>query len=173
MRTLVAKEGRALTAVLGVIYGVALVWVILFKMQFSFELVGTLRSVNVVPLAGVLMVNGVPDYSEVVLNVLAFMPFGLFMGMLRGPRPFWRALVPIAATSFAFEALQFVFALGVSDVTDLMANTVGGALGIGLYVLVRHLAKSDRRAARFCNVVALVGTVMVVEFVGLLLIGNA
>ncbi|MEA5019568.1 MAG: VanZ family protein [Gordonibacter sp.] len=166
------KRSRTLAAALFVVYGLALVWVILFKMQFSLEMAGTMRSVNLIPLAGAMVINGVVSYTEVVQNMLAFVPFGLFMGMLVGPRPLWRALVPIAATSLAFEVLQFVFAMGASDITDLLANTVGGVLGIGLYALVRHLAKSDERALRFCNTVALIGIVLVLGFVGLILIAN-
>ncbi len=166
------KRSHAFAAALFVVYGLALAWVILFKMQFSLEIAGTMRSVNLIPLAGAMVVNGVASYTEVVQNVFAFVPFGLFMGMLVGSRPLWRALAPIAATSLAFEVIQFAFAMGASDITDLIANTVGGVLGIGLYALVRHLAKSDERALRFCNVVALIGTVFVLGFVGLVLVVN-
>lgn len=167
------KKSQVLAATLFAVYGVALVWVIMFKMQFSLAMVGSMRSVNLVPLAGSVVINGAANYGEVVQNMLAFVPFGLFMGMIVGSRPFWCALVPIAATSLAFEVLQFAFAMGASDITDLIANTAGGAVGLGLYMLVRHLAKSDQRALRFCNVVALVGTVLVLGFVGLLLLVNA
>lgn len=166
------RSGRRLAVGLLAVYLVGLTWVILFKMQAGLDVFGTMRSVNLVPFAGAVVVNGAADYEEVVQNVLAFVPFGLLVGMLAPRRPFWAKLVPVAATSLAFEVLQFAFAAGASDVTDLLANTLGGAVGLGLYALVRAAAKSDERALRACNAVALAGTVLVLGFVGLLTIAN-
>lgn len=154
------------------VYLVALVWIILFKMQFGFDVFGTMRSVNLVPLAGSVVVNGAADYEEVVQNVLAFAPFGLFVGMLAPRWPFFAKLAPVAAASLAFEVLQYAFAAGATDVTDLLANTLGGALGLGAYALVRHAAKSDGRALRACNVVALAGTVLVVGLISVIVAAN-
>lgn len=165
-------RGRGLATALLAVYLVGLTWVVLFKMQFGPDVFGTMRSVNLVPLAGAVVVNGAADYGEVVQNVLAFVPFGLFVGMLKPEWPFWAKLAPVALTSLAFEALQFAFAAGASDVTDLLANTLGGALGLGAYALARLSARSDERALGACNVVALVGTVLVLGFVALVMVAN-
>lgn len=163
---------RHTTEVILAFYLVVLTWIILFKMDLSLGVVGTIRSVNLVPLAGATVINGVLDYREAVQNMLAFVPFGLFMGMLTAGRPWWRALVPVAATSLAYEVLQFVLAAGASDITDLLANTLGGAIGLGLYLLVRTIARSDTRALRACNAVALACGIMLTSLVALLVLGN-
>lgn len=163
---------RRLTTGIFVFYLVVLTWIILFKMQLSPDILGTVRSINLIPLAGATVINGAADYREVVQNVLAFVPFGLFMGMLAAGRPWWRALVPVAATSLAFEVLQYVLAVGMSDITDLLANTLGGAIGLGLYVFVRLAARSDTRALRACNTIALVCGLVLALLVVLLVIVN-
>lgn len=163
---------RTLTGCLLGVYLAVLAWIILLKMQLSFDMVGTMRSVNLVPLAGATVINGAVDYREAVENLLAFVPFGLYLGMLAARRPLWQGVVVVAAVSLTFEVLQFAFAMGAADITDLMANTAGGALGLGLYALVRRGARSDDRARRLGNVVGLAGTVLVLGFVGVLLVAN-
>ncbi|MBC2889346.1 VanZ family protein [Gordonibacter massiliensis (ex Traore et al. 2017)] len=163
---------RTLTGCLLAVYLAVLAWIILLKMQFSLDVVGTMRSVNLVPLAGATVINGALDYREAVQNVLAFAPFGLYAGMLFGRRSLWWGLAPIALVSLAFEALQFAFAMGASDVTDLLANTAGGALGLCLYALARRIARSDERAMRAGNAVALAGTALVLAFLGVLIVAN-
>ena len=165
-------DARGLTVAMLVVYLAALVWIILFKMQFGPDVFGTMRSVNLVPFAGALVVNGTANYGEVVENLLAFVPFGLLIAMLEPQRSFAAKLAPIAGTSLALEVLQFVFAAGASDITDLLSNTLGGAIGLGLYALVRLLTSSDARALRVCNGVALAGTVAVLALIGLLVGAN-
>lgn len=164
---------RALTGCLFAVYLAFLAWIVLLKGQFSLEVAGTMRSVNLVPLAGATVINGAADYREAVENLLAFVPFGLYFGMLAGHRPLWRGIAAVAAVSLGFEVLQFAFAMGASDVTDLLANTVGGALGLGLYALARRAFRSDGRALRWCNVAGLACTVLVLALTALLVAANA
>lgn len=164
---------RVLTGCLFAVYLAFLAWIVLLKGQFSLEVAGTMRSVNLVPLAGATVVNGAADYREAVQNLLAFVPFGLYLGMLDGRRPFWQGIAAVAAVSLGFEVLQFAFAMGASDVTDLLANTVGGALGLGLYALARRAFRSDTRALLWCNVAGLACTVLVLALTALLTVANA
>lgn len=166
-------ESRRLVEVLFAVYLAVLVWIILFKMQFSLDVFGTLRSVNLVPFAGALFVNGAADYSEVVQNVLVFVPFGLYLGMLVEGRLVWAKLAPVFAVSLSLELMQFVFAAGATDVTDLLANTLGGAVGLGLFACARWVAGSDVRALRACNAAALACTVLFIGFFALVLAANA
>ena len=129
---------RALTGFLFAVYLAFLAWIVLLKGQFSLDVAGTMRSVNLVPLAGATVINGAADYRETVENLVAFVPFGLYLGMLAGRQPLWRGIAAVAAVSLGFEVLQFAFAMGASDVTDLIANTAGGAMGLGFYALARR-----------------------------------
>ncbi|MEH7350070.1 VanZ family protein [Gottfriedia acidiceleris] len=72
-----------------------------------------------------------PDFSNLIGNIIAFIPFGLFLVFLSKNREmsfigvFGRSLI----FSFCLESLQVVFSLGIFDVDDLMLNTSGGLLG--------------------------------------------
>ena len=92
--------------------------------------------------------------------------------MLAGRQPLWRGIAAVAAVSLGFEVLQFAFAMGASDVTDLIANTAGGALGLGLYALARRAFRSDGRALRWCNAAGLACTLLVLALTALLVAAN-
>lgn len=64
-------------------------------------------------------------------NLAFFIPFGVLLYILLDGRR--RALLVVVAlgavTSAAIEVLQYVFALGHSDVTDWLFNTIGALVG--------------------------------------------
>ncbi|MCQ9370139.1 VanZ family protein [Corynebacterium sp. 35RC1] len=59
-------------------------------------------------------------------NFLLFVPFGLLLG---SRMKVGLATATAAITSLGFEVLQYVFALGYSDIDDLLMNTLGGFVG--------------------------------------------
>ena len=112
-----------LTKSLFYLYFAAIVWIILFKMQMPFANMGQIRSISLIPFAGSVKVNGQIYIPEIVENVLIFIPFGIFSGMSGQSKTWLRRLAPSFFTSLALEILQFILAAGVSDMTDLLANT--------------------------------------------------
>ena len=115
--------------ILAAVYGVLLVWIILFKTAVSAEdiryLFG-LRHLNLVPFqAGE---NTRFFLWELMANFLVFVPFGLYLKML-GLRT-GRTLFLGAAASAAFETIQYAAGIGACDVTDLITNTAGCAAGV-------------------------------------------
>ena len=85
---------------------------------------------------------------DTLLNVLAYVPFGFFIALLRrGATPAQRVLnaaIIGTAMSFAMESLQLYVPPRVASTMDLAANAVGAALG-GLAAAA--LARSSARAA--------------------------
>jgi glycopeptide antibiotics resistance protein len=158
--TSVSPRTRVLTIVLFAIYGVLLVGIILFKFPFNYDLAENGRELNLIPFAGSFSSHRF-GLSEVVENVLIFAPLGLYLSMLFR-WSFGRRLLVVAAVSVVFEALQYAFAIGRSDITDVIENTAGGLLGLGVYALARKLLGS--RANGVLNVLALVVTVLAVAF---------
>ena len=53
--------------------------------------------------------------------------------------------------------MQYVLAVGASDITDLLANTAGGILGILLYNVFSRLFKAKTQTV--LNIVALICTI--------------
>lgn len=131
-------KSKKLTQILFVVYFIVLSWIILFKMELDISLLCkmNLRSVNLIPFAGSLLVNGRVDVSEIILNIVAFIPFGVYISMLDRRQNILIKALPIAGVSLLYEIIQYVFRIGASDITDLLGNTLGGILGI-LFLLYR------------------------------------
>lgn len=161
---------KNLTKILFCIYFAALIWIILFKMQMPFSNTGQIRSVNLIPFAGSAVVNDSIDVSEIVNNVLIFVPFGVFSSMMAASKNWVQRLAPSFFTSLALEILQFVFAAGVSDITDLLTNTFGGLIGLGIFWICSKIWK--RKVHAVLNTILLLGASVMLLLVGVLLIAN-
>lgn len=161
------KNNQAkLTLGLFTVYLLVLIWVILFKMQFSFNDLPHFRGLNLIPFASPLIVNNRPDYSEIILNMVVFIPFGLYLSMIKHKWSFGAKIIPIAGVSLLFELLQSIFAIGGTDITDLISNTLGGVVGIGLYIVLSRILKE--KTNKNLNKLALIGTICIV-LLGLLI----
>ncbi|MBT2158015.1 glycopeptide resistance protein VanZ1 [Clostridioides difficile] len=159
-----------ITKGLFIVYIIILTWIILFKLQFDISSLETmnLRSINLVPFAGSLIINNRVDISEIILNVVIFVPFGIYVCMLKEEWSFIKKVIPIFITSLAFETLQYIFALGASDITDLIGNTLGGIIGIAVFMLLSKIFKNN--TIKIINVLALIVTIIVVLFLGLVIL---
>lgn len=126
-----------------VIYLIFLTWGILFKFGAPIAFT-SYRYINWVPFAEPLIINGQVVWLEVVFNLIAFIPFGLLLKLIK---PRW-AVTKVVALGFllslSYEALQWLLAIGMSDVTDLIMNTAGVAIGTLLAIfLERTLCKKN------------------------------
>lgn len=156
------------TVILFAFYFIMLTWIILLKLALSPSDLPHLRTLNLIPLGDPLRVNGQADYSEVIRNLLAFVPFGIYLGLLLPNRPLALRVLPAAVTSLAYECLQFVFALGASDVTDLLSNTLGAAIGLGLYAIFHRLC--GQKTPIVLNILATIASAAMAALIVLLLI---
>jgi len=125
---------KALSRTLLVLYLVVLTWLVLFKFSFHASAIASLhaRSLNLIPLAA----SG--GMGEIFDNCLFFIPFGLLLSLNFKRVALKRKLVAILLFSLAAEIIQYLFAIGASDITDVITNTLGGLLGLTLYDLGRR-----------------------------------
>lgn len=154
------------------VYLIVLTWIILFKMELNLELLRhmNLRGINLIPFGGSAVVNGKADVSEILLNVAVFIPFGIYLSMLCREIGFLMKVLPIFAVSLMYEVLQYCFAIGASDITDLLGNTFGGIIGIGLFDVC--VGVMGERTVKILNILASAGTAIVVAFLALLIVAN-
>src|SRR5690242_19605255 len=118
-----------------VLYLIILIWVVFFKLRLSLTSVfeGNQRSVNFVQFGAPAIINGETSYGEMVLNCLFFIPFGLLLSVNFKRVRFLAQFLFIVVFSLAVELIQYIFAMGATDVTDLIANAAGGLAGLLLY----------------------------------------
>lgn len=127
------------------LYLIFLIWAIIWKCQLPIFVDSeqlwrgdTERIINLIPFkdnAG----------YEKYINVLLFVPLGFYLLAVFERLSVLKALCIITATSLLFEIFQFAFAIGRSDITDLILNTAGGIAGIGIFALLTWIFSKHRR----------------------------
>ena len=155
------EKRHILTIVLFAVYMLLLTGVILFKLPFYSEKISDgIRVINLIPFQGSFDKNGVVVLREIVYNILIFIPLGVYVCTFKNEWSFLKKVIPIFSLSLALEVLQFIFALGRSDITDLLGNTLGGITGIVIYALLFSIFKN--KTDKVVNILALILTICVV-----------
>lgn len=161
------KKQRNLTMILFIVYFCILIWILLFKMSFSFDELYKSRSINIIPFSGSVIVNGKFYINEIINNILVFIPVGTYTCMLKQE---WSILKKVSVAFFislAIEVLQFILSIGATDTTDLIGNTIGGIIGIGIFYLFTKIFKN--KAINILNILASIATVVLVGLLSILL----
>ena len=125
-------KSKKLTEGILIFYAVMLVWIILFKMDVSVENFGQMRSINLMPFSQSVIVNDKLDFGEMIQNAMAFVPLGVLVYTIWQEKSWRFKLCVIVVTSVMLEVLQYILGVGASDITDVITNTFGGAVGLGV-----------------------------------------
>jgi glycopeptide antibiotics resistance protein len=153
---------KSLSQVLLAVYSAILAWLILFK--FSVHLASALhydnRSVNLVPFS-----SSSGSSNEIVANLVVFIPFGLLLALNFKQLDPRRSLLVVLAVSLTAEIVQYIFAIGASDIADVITNTVGGLIGLTAYGLGTRFIDQDR-LDRFIVIVGSALLVLVLLLLG-------
>ena len=76
------RKSNCLATILFLIYLALLVWIILFKLQFSISDLDKIRSINLIPFHYDKEVGAAFHLTEVLENFLIFVPMGIYLQML-------------------------------------------------------------------------------------------
>lgn len=142
------------------------------KTGFSFKDLHSIREVNLIPFAESVIINNRIYYREIYLNILVFVPFGIYISMLKPNWSFIKKILPIFLVSLLFEILQYVFAIGAADITDLIGNTLGGVIGIIFYFFVSKIFKNEEKTNKILNILALIPTIAFILLSAVLILAN-
>lgn len=153
-----------------IFYLLALIWVIVFKSEFSIKDLSQIRNINLIPFSQPAIVNGKADVREIILNVVAFIPYGLFIHALIDEMSILKKILIIFATSFVFELIQYIFAIGASDITDIISNTSGGVIELVISILMAKLLKDNW--LKCINIISTVCAAMLTSLVVILFLAN-
>ena len=159
-----------LTRILFAVYTLILAWILLFKMSFSIDELYKNRSINIIPFMSSVIVNGKIDTSEIINNIIVFIPVGIYVCMLKKD---WSILKKISVgffISLGIEVLQFVLAIGATDITDLIGNTLGGIIGIGVFYLFSKVFKN--KTNKIINILASIATILLIGLISILVLAN-
>ena len=112
------KKSKALLVVFG-IYLALLVWCILFKFALRPEEIPHLRGINLIPYAASVVVNGKVQISEIIENMLVFLPFGLCISAFYPDSEIQNRILLASGLSLFFEVTQYIFAIVSGDEKNL------------------------------------------------------
>lgn len=136
------KRQKKLSFILFGIYIFLLAWLILFKFSFDFNRLPYIRNINLIPYHEPTIINGKVAINEMIYNLLVFVPLGVYISIFKSEWSFLKKAVPGFCLSLLFETLQFAFAIGASDITDVIGNTLGGIIGVVLCILFHKVFKN-------------------------------
>ena len=156
------KAQKAILQAGYLLYLLVLVWIILFH--------GTLETLNSAFDPDFRAINLYPYFngSESLLNMLIFAPVGAYVSALSGKNGVFKSLVSILATTLLFEIIQYIMAIGTTDVMDVINNTIGGIAGV-VFVLfaMKLLRERFYKIATPVAALATIGVAIIALFVPL------
>lgn len=165
---MVKKKKINMVTTLFFIYCVLLVWIILFKLQFSLNSLEKIRNINLIPFY---YENNVSfHFREVIENVIIFIPLGIYLKMIGIDNK--KTILFGFAVSLLLEVSQYVLRVGASDITDVITNTLGALIGVLFYNISIKLFKTEEKVKKIFEILALVVTIMFLLFVGTIMIAN-
>ena len=137
---------RKMATVLFLIYILLVpVWVLLFKSSCEIFYIGKW---NGRVIASEEMIRNFTHYANInprrifwgdmLLNILAFVPFGIYLEMLYHEKKAAEKILVMFLVSLAIEVTQFTLIIGATDIVDLIANTLGGIAGLLIMKLLYH-----------------------------------
>ena len=99
--------------------------------------------INLIPLVRLFDYDSIRDMIwNVVGNVVMYIPSGIVLPIVyRKLDSCWKVIAAGAFISLCIEILQLPFASRASDVDDLILNTLGVAIGWGIYAAVKRLKR--------------------------------
>ena len=161
-----------LSLVLFIVYLLILVWGILLKFDLPpFETEAT-RHYNLIPFYYEEEHSLRIHISEVMVNVLVFIPFGIYLCLFLGKMSLAGKAATFLSVSLALECLQFIFAIGRFDITDLITNTAGGLFGVCVFSIGKALLHDEEKTNRVLSVMVNIATLLFAGMVFLLLALN-
>lgn len=115
----------------------------------------SLRSVNLIPFSTISAlftddtVGIIRLLQNIAGNIVLFIPLGIFVSYAAAKRPFRFKISLLAGVTLSLELIQYVFALGSSDIDDMLLNLAGGLLGMSIYQGFGRVARSREQLLLF------------------------
>lgn len=121
-------------------YIIILLYLLLFKSvsirQVFSENRRILRAINIVPfdyLTNNDIIARSFAFSNVFGNIVLFIPMGIYMPLLRQDEKIPKNILLLFFMSLSVEVIQYIFAIGITDIDDIILNCLGGFIGIITY----------------------------------------
>lgn len=129
-----------------IFYLIVLIWIIAFKMNMEqgiFECMYYFKDYTIPErfqmTIGAFRIEKLLNDIDFYVNVVFFMPLGVYCFELIKKHSFIKGLVIAFLTTLTFETVQLLTTVGFFTFNDLIANTLGFVLGYFIYILLNKL----------------------------------
>lgn len=158
-----STKQKRLSYIVFSVYLILLIWLVLFKLATNLSEIPSMRGINLIPFYYDQETS--VHFKEVIYNIIVFVPLGVYVQIFRENWKKATKCLVILLTSFLFELVQFIFAIGASDITDLIGNTIGGIVGILFCVMLKKITPK-----KFISIINVSGLSIELAAIGLMLL---
>lgn len=130
---LLTANRQALAARASMFFACVYVFFVLYITVISRHRLGH-SSLNINPLWDYMVLNN-RIISEIILNILLFLPIGFFVGCIFPSLNVWKICALGAGFSLTIELTQLLTERGICNISDVVHNTLGCMMGYGFYRL--------------------------------------
>lgn len=166
------KKERLLSTfawVMFIVYLLVLVRIVLFKDTQIYNLFAMIghgqRVLNIIPFVSTFemmsTIGLLHNLQNIAGNLAVFFPMGIFIPLLMN-KGFKQTVVIVIGISVSIEVVQYILAIGISDIDDVILNTVGAIVGWSVFQYIKGKIKRT-----FIFRVVIVGMMIVFGFVGI------
>ncbi|AIQ32276.1 hypothetical protein P40081_32325 [Paenibacillus sp. FSL P4-0081] len=173
------KSGWVLQLVMVLLFGayaLSVIQIILFKtipVTAMFDMDNNLRSINIIPfhtISGFIhngTTGGMRAAANILGNIVIFIPLGLLVSYQGSSKSFGAKAIILLSVPLALEIIQYVLALGSSDIDDIILNFAGGLMGSAIYKGISLVLHSRQRILGAIVVFYLISGISGIVAVGL------
>lgn len=123
------------------------------------------RSINLIPFYSIIEYLSASSgnlkdfaFANVVGNILIFIPFGVYLPLLKNNKRVIINLLFIVVVSVFVEIIQGLFGIGTADIDDIILNSLGGWFGIVGYKFLLFILRDEKKVRTAITVLsAIVG----------------
>lgn len=145
---------REMSLSLFVFYIILLIHLTVFREEHSIGNIEfnmqSLNSINLTPLVHTFkLTQGVTlfdYYYNLYGNILWFVPMGFAVAYLLNKKPYFLKTILIGfCFSFSIEMFQFIFGTGITDIDDLIFNTIGTLIGLICFIILQKIVEQHSK----------------------------
>lgn len=151
------------------VYVLITIRIILFKDVPIYAIFkGGFRSVNLIPFYTIweFITDSNISFTRAIANIIGnigiFIPMGIFLPVVLKKLDKKNIIIIISLISLGFELIQYILAIGSSDIDDVILNSLGGILGIIIYTKMTKLFPDNIKKFQ-----AIINTSIILGVIGL------
>lgn len=86
------------------------------------------------------------EWRNIILNILLFVPMGIVLPVVfKRINSFWRVSLTGLAIAVCIELVQFIKKIGITELDDVVNNTLGTMIGYGLFALAVWVVRKKQK----------------------------